>query len=138
MGGEVWTHSARQGRVGEAREGRLGNLVGKCDSLFSSSALSIFKHLPLNSHSLSSSPFFSSTPTPFSVLLCINIHNYTDTCSCEFNDLCLIGAYDSLNPSLYSRHVTQEALRLRRSSALFALKKQRLQQHSRSCLTCLL
>lgn len=75
MGGEVWTHSVRQGRERKAREGRLGNLVGKCDSVFSSSAFSIFKHLPLNSHRSSSSPplspFFSSTPTPFPIRLCI-------------------------------------------------------------------
>lgn len=49
MGGEVWTHSLRQGE-GKGRGGRPGNLVGRCDSLFSSSAFSVFKHLPQDSH----------------------------------------------------------------------------------------
>lgn len=66
MGGEVWTTLIETGKAkGEGWE----NLVGKCGSFFSSSAFSVFKHLPRELPRMSSSPprspFFSSTPTPF-------------------------------------------------------------------------
>lgn len=71
-------------RGARGKEGRLGNLVRKCDSLFSSSAFSVFKNTchktPTHVFLPPLSPFYSSTPTSFpflfsNYLLSLHIHS---------------------------------------------------------------